>query len=134
MRNRRRLVIALGTAASMPRIAFSQAKKPPVVIGWLHGTGGSTSQAGLTAFKEGMAALQYKEGASYAIEARGAEGRLERLPTLAEELKQRKPAVIVTYLQAATEAASRASPETPIVQAVGASPVDFGYAKSLARP
>ena len=95
MNNRRRLVIALGACASTSGNVFAQAKKPPVVIGWLHGTGGSNSQATLAAFKEGMAALQYKEGTSYVIEARWAEGRVEWLPTLAEEVKQRKPAVIV---------------------------------------
>lgn len=132
MTTRRNLLVMLGAAAGAPRALFAQAKKPPVVIGWLHGTG--TNKASLTAFKEGLAALHHTEGASYVIEARWAEGRLGQLPALADELKQKKPAVIVTYLDVATQAAAKAAPGTPIVQAVGASPVDAGLARSLARP
>ena len=132
MQKRRNLLVMLGATAWTPRTLFAQAKKPPVVIGWLHGTG--STRGSLAAFKEGLAALHHTEGASYVIEARWAEGRLERLPALAEELKQRKPAVIVTYLDVATQAAAKAAPDTPIVQAVGASPVVVGLANSLARP
>ena len=132
MNIRRRLVLGLGSAVSIPGDLFAQAKKPPVVIGWLHGTHGQ--RPGLEALKEGLAALRYIEGASYLIEGRWAEGRLERLPALAAELKQKKPTVIVTYLGVATQAAANAMLATPIVQAVGESPVDIGLAKSLARP
>ena len=58
---------------------------------------------------------------------------MERLRPLALELKARGPAVIVSVLGPATLAAVNAAPETPIV-AYGASPVDLGLAKSLARP
>ena len=132
MTTRRNLLVMLGAAAGAPRALFAQAKKPPVVIGWLHGTG--SARGSLAAFKEGLAALNHTEGASYVMEARWAEGRLERLPALVDELKKKQAAVIVTYLTMATEAAAKAAPGTPIVQAVGLSPVDIGLAKSLARP
>ena len=132
MTTRRNLLIALGVALARSGAVLAQAKKPPPVIGWLHGT--RRQGRSLEALKEGLAALNHTEGASYVIEARWAEGRLERLPALAAELKEKKPAVIVTYLGTATQAAAKAAPETPIVQAVGVSPVDVGLAKSLARP
>ena len=55
MNNSRRLVIALGAAASMPHTVFAQAKKPPVLIGLLGN--GSRNERTLAAFTEGMAAL-----------------------------------------------------------------------------
>jgi putative ABC transport system substrate-binding protein len=130
MNNRRRLVIALASAVSIPRDVFAQAKKPPVVIGWL--TGGSESQRNVAAFKEEMATLGWREGASYILEARSADGRRERLPALAVELAARKPSVIVTAL--ATAEAAKAAPNVPVVQALGESPVASGLAASLARP
>ena len=133
MNNRRRLAYAIGATLTIPQIVFGQPKKPPVIIGWLHGTS-SAGQASLAAHKEGLAALSYTEGTSYVIEARWGEGRLERLPVLAQELNEKKPVIIVTYLNVATRAAANVAPQTPIVQAVGGSPVDFGLAKSLARP
>ncbi len=130
MNTRRNLLIVLGAGAFTPRMLFAQAKKQPVLIGWLHG--GSLNRAGLPAFKEEMAALGWKEGANYVLEIRWADGRVDRLPALAEELAARKPAVIVTTL--ATAAAAKAAPNIPVVQALGASPVDSGLAASLARP
>jgi putative ABC transport system substrate-binding protein len=52
---------------------------------------------------------------------------------LAEELAARKPAVIVGAV-GGTEAAAKAVPNIPVVQARGSSPVSAGLAASLARP
>ncbi len=134
MNTRRKLLIVLGAASLTPRAVFAQAKKPQVVIGWLGAATRETGARGLTAFKEGMAALGWKEGQQYVIEARWADGRFERLQPLAEELAARRPNIIVTTNAAAAHAAANASPNIPIVQASGVSPVDVGLAKSLARP
>jgi ABC-type uncharacterized transport system substrate-binding protein len=85
------------------------------------------------AFKEGLAALGYREGQQFAIEGRWADSRKERLQSLVEELAARKPAVLVADSLEATRAAAKAAPATPIVAIAG----DFvanGFAKSLARP
>jgi putative ABC transport system substrate-binding protein len=133
MNTRRRLIIVLGASSFAPRALFAQSKKPAVVIGWLDMGGLESGQRNLSALKEGLVALGWKEGAQFVIETRWAEGRVERLHPLALELKTRRPAVIVSVLGPATLAAVNAAPETPIV-AYGASPVDLGLAKSLARP
>jgi len=132
---RRALILA---AAAWPALAwtdaaFGQSKKPPVLIGWLHPGSRIMSRRSLTAFKEGMAALGWKEGSNYALEERWADGRVDRLPALAEELAARKPALIVASI-AATAAAAKAAPNVPVVQAQGGSPVNTGLAASLARP
>ena len=134
MNNRRTLVIVLGACVSVPGIVFAQAKKPPVVIGWLGVNSLELGRLNVAGFKEGLTALDWKEGAQFVVEGRWADGRLEKLPALAEELKQSKPAVIVSFNSAATQAAVKAAPEIPVVQAFGTSPVDLGLAKSLARP
>jgi putative ABC transport system substrate-binding protein len=88
----------------------------------------------LSAFKEGLAALGWKEGQQFVIEERWADGRRERLQPLAEELAARKPAVIVAAPNPSVAAAAKAAPTTPIVQATGGDPVLAGLAASLARP
>ena len=134
MNNRRRLVLTLGGALSIPRDLFAQAKKSPVVIGWL--SLGIREQGGrsLDAFKEGLVALGWKEGVQFVIEPRWADGQAERYSSLAQELAARKPAVIVTTSHFAARHANKAAPNVPIVQATGTDPVPSGLAASLARP
>ncbi len=132
---RRTFLIA---AAAWPALAWMGAvrgqSKQPILIGWLSSQSRTLGGRNLTAFKEGMAALGWKEGANYVLEERWADGRVDRLRTLAEELAARKPAIIVAAPVNATAAAAKAAPKTPVVQAIGYSPVDGGLAKSLARP
>jgi putative ABC transport system substrate-binding protein len=130
---RRDLLIVLGAAALAPRIALAQSK-PPVLIGWLNTDSRELSGQNLGAFKEGLAALGWKEGAQYVLEERWASGRVDRLPSLAEEIAARKPAIIVAALTGAVYAASKAAPKTPIVMAYGNDPVALGLVKSLSRP
>jgi putative ABC transport system substrate-binding protein len=129
---RRNLLIVLGAAAMTPRVVFAQAKKAPVLIGWFHA--GSRQLENLAAFKEGLAALGWKEGSQVVYEERWADGGRERLQPLAEELAARKPAIIVAAPLSAVVAAAKAAPNTPVVQANGSSPVGQGLAANLARP
>jgi putative ABC transport system substrate-binding protein len=128
---RRDLLVVLASALLWPGAVFAQSKKLPVVIGWLYG--GRRSGRPVARFKEGMAALGWKEGVDYVLEERWAEGRVERLPVLAEELATKKPAVIVAAV-GGTAPAAKAAPNVPVVQARGGSPVALGLATSLARP
>jgi putative ABC transport system substrate-binding protein len=134
LNNRRKLLIVLGAATFTSRAVFAQTKKPPVVVAWLGGGRADSGARGFTAFKEGMAALGWTEGQQFVIDGRSAEGRIETLKSLAEELVAKRPNIIVTTSVQATVAAANASQNVPIVQANGASPVAVGLAKSLARP
>ncbi len=86
------------------------------------------------AFRQQMDELGYLDGKSILYEARYAQGHLERLDALAEELVRRQVAVIVTAATAATQAAKRATDRIPIVTATGTGHVSLGFAASLARP
>jgi putative ABC transport system substrate-binding protein len=132
---RRRLLIA---GAAWPALAWTRAArtqtKPPILIGWLHQDSRETSAGYLAAFKEGLAALGWKEGLQFVIEERWADGRQPRLQLLAGEVALKQPAIIVAAPNPSTSAAAKAAPQVPIVQASGGDPVEAGLVKSLARP
>jgi putative ABC transport system substrate-binding protein len=130
---RRSALIVLGATAVAPGVAFTQSRQP-VLIGWLHSDSLESSTQNLRAFKEGLAALGWKEGAQYVIDERWANGRLDQLQRLADELATRNPAVIVVALSVAVPSAAKAAPQTPIVMIGGDDPVKQGFVKSLARP
>jgi putative ABC transport system substrate-binding protein len=62
-----------------------------------------------------MQALGYVEGRNIAFDFRFADGKVERLPTLAAELVAQRPAVIATFGDAAALAAQAATASIPIV-------------------
>ncbi len=130
--NTRRGCLAAG--AAWPVLAWTGAlraqPKPPVVIGWLSPNAGDR---GRVSFVEGMSALGWKLGAQYVLEGRWAQGQVDRLPGLAQEIAATKPAIIVTITSSAARAAAAAAPATPIVLANG-DPISTGLVQSLARP
>jgi putative ABC transport system substrate-binding protein len=134
MNNRRKLVLVLSTAASLPHVVVAQTKKAPIVIGWLNIESQKELGHYLTAFKTGMESRGWKYGADYIIEERWAEGRRERLEALALDLARKSPAVIVSAPGNAVRAAVKSAPTVPIVQASGWGPVASGFAKSFAKP
>ncbi len=84
--------------------------------------------------REGLARLGYVEGANLVIEARFAEGKLDRLPGFAAELVKLGVDVIAAYGGPPTRAARGASTSIPIVANLVADPVALGYAATLKRP
>jgi len=131
---RRAFLIA---AAAWPALAWMGAaraqSKQPILIGLLNRSSRELDGHLLVAFKEGLAALGWKEGSQFAIEERWADGRIDRLPALAGELTAKRPAVIVAGSILAARAATKAAPKTPIVY-IGGDPVATGLVASLARP
>ena len=135
MNNRRKLVTVLGIAALLSRTTFAQDKKPPALIGWLNPSSPKTRGYALPAFREGMMAHGWREGEHFVIEERWADGRMDRIPTLAEELMTKMPAVIVVTTTTVVAILAKMAPRVPIVQASGGGDlVQTGLAKSLARP
>jgi putative ABC transport system substrate-binding protein len=63
-----------------------------------------------------------------------ADGQVDRLPTLAQQLLQWKPDLIVTILTPAAAAAAGATRSVPIVMAGSGDPVAAGVVQSLGRP
>ena len=103
-------------------------------IGWLSP---ATSEAGaseLTALRNGLADLGYREGRNIAIEARWADDDFARLPQLARALVELNVNVICSFGTPATLAAKQTTATIPIVFGQAAFPERTGLVASLARP
>jgi putative ABC transport system substrate-binding protein len=120
-------------ALAWTRVVFAQAK-PPILIGWLSVASSESQRHLLAAFKEGLAALGWKDGSQIVVEERWANDRNDRLGALAGELVAKRPALIVTAALRAVSAAAKAAPKTPIVCASAGDLVAAKLAASLARP
>jgi len=110
-----------------------QAGKVPRV-GYLSVTSAANGLHNLVALRAGLRTFGYIEGPSITIEARWADGRIERLPQLAAELVRLPVDVLCTAGGQASEAAQQATSTIPIVFANVAFPVRSGLVASLARP
>jgi ABC-type uncharacterized transport system substrate-binding protein len=86
------------------------------------------------AFRQGLRDLGYVEGRNVVIENRDAEGKPERLRTLATELTALQVDVILAGGTPQALAAKQATRTLPIVFAAAADPVTDGLVTSLARP
>jgi putative tryptophan/tyrosine transport system substrate-binding protein len=94
---------------------------------------GSVDDPHTEAFRQGLRELGYMEGHTIHLEYRFAEGRFERLPTLAADLVRLPVDVLVTD-GAGVLAAKQATATIPIVFAVFADPLAEELVGSLARP
>jgi putative ABC transport system substrate-binding protein len=83
---------------------------------------------------EPLEKLGWVEGQNLFVERRYANGRLEALQPLAEELVRAKVEIIVTAGTPGTLAAKRATTTIPIVFRTAGDPVLLGLVASLARP
>jgi hypothetical protein len=75
LNNRLKPAAGLAIAASILRAVFAQAKKLPVVIGALNPDSREGNPRSLAMFKEGFAALSWKEGMQFVVEERVADER-----------------------------------------------------------
>jgi ABC transporter substrate binding protein len=122
--------------------ALSYAQEPPVnvpVIGWLSPATTQSYQQpgpgnpGPHLLRDSLAKHGFIDGKNIRIDMRLAEGKLDRLPGLAETIVREGATVILAYGEEAGRAAQAATKTLPIV-CVGDDLVDSGLAASLARP
>ena len=126
------LAPALLVAFALVARAQQSAKIPR--IGFLAATSPSTIPARIEAFRHGLRELGYVEGKNIHIVYRWAEGKFDRLPSLASELVRLKVGVIVTGGPMDTRAAKEATSTIPIVMTWDQDPVGSGFVANLARP
>ena len=129
MMNRRRFLrtVSVSLLAAPLAAEAQQAGKVPK-IGALH------PGSGTKPLFAALAEVGYVEGRSVVIERRYAEGRLERLPTLAVELVGLKPDIILATGPEAIQAAKNATKTISIIMVFSGDPVEGGVVASLARP
>src|SRR5229473_8188677 len=132
---RRRDFILLGSAVAWPLVAQAQVspKRRPL-IAWLSGGTTEVVEPFAASFLDGMREFGYVGGRDFDMAYRFAEGLLDRLPALAEEIVRLKPDVILAAAVSAAVPARKATSAIPIVCPALADAVHLGLIVSEARP
>jgi len=132
---KREFITLIGGAAAWPLAARAQ-QRAMSVIGYLSQRSPTDSANIVNAFRQGLKEEGYVQGENVAIEFRYAEGQIDRLPALANDLVHHGVNVFVAT--GGTGSVVKAKPVVPttipIVFAMGGDPVKLGIVASLARP
>jgi putative ABC transport system substrate-binding protein len=134
MNKRKSITLLGGAAAAWPLAARAQVSSRLPLVAWLSGGARPASLGFVDAFLQGMRELGYIESRSFDVVYRYADGYAERLPTLAQELVQLKPKVILAAATGQAVAAKSATSTIPIVTPALADAVHLGLVASEARP
>jgi putative ABC transport system substrate-binding protein len=92
------------------------------------------SQKRIAAFRQGLAALGWKDGQNVQIEYRWGAGKVELIQQYAGELVTLAPHVILANSTPVIEELRRRTQSIPIVCALVSDPVGLGLVQSLSRP
>ena len=133
MRRREFIAFLGGATAAWP--IPSRAQQPAIpLIGIINAGSAASTAKGYEAFRSELRRLGYVEGRNIRFEFRFADGFLDRLPYLAEEMVRLNPTIIVSAPVPANVAVHKVTKTIPIVMATGADPVKFGLVQSLSHP
>ena len=124
-------LFAIFFAVWVPVYAQQQAKLPK--IGWLAVRPASAAFA-IESFQREFSKLGYADGKNIVFEYRYAEGKLDQLPALADELVRLKVDLIIAPNTPAAVAAKNATKTIPIVSIDVTDPIAAGLVDSLPRP
>ena len=132
---RRDFIAAVGGMATWPLTVRAQQPAMPVV-GFLSSASRDMDDVRrLPPFRQGLNETGYIEGQNVAIEYRGADYRIDRLPALATDLVRRRVSLIQAVGSPASALAAKSATATiPIVFSNAADPVQIGLVASLNRP
>jgi ABC-type uncharacterized transport system substrate-binding protein len=134
MKRRQFITLVGGAAATWPLAAHAQQRGVPMV-GFLSSRSSGDSVELVSAFRQGLSEEGFAIDKDAAMEFRWADGNYRLLPSLATELVNRSPDVIVAGGGLITaKAAKSATSTTPIVFVGGGDPVEAGIVASLSHP
>jgi putative tryptophan/tyrosine transport system substrate-binding protein len=134
MRRREFITLIGGVAAARPHSTLAQVSTKRPLIAWLSGGERTASWVFVEAFLQGMRDLGYVDGQQFDIVYRFADGYLERLPALADEMVRLNPSVILAPASGPAVAARKATTKIPIVTPALADAVHLGLIANEARP
>ena len=134
MKRREFITLVGGAAAAWPLKARAQQPQRMRRIGRLSPLSVAAEAPMLAGLRQGLNELGWIEGQNFAFELRFADGNLDRLPQLADELVREKVDVIVTGSSPGASAAKNATSTIPIVMVTTGNPVQGGLIATLARP
>jgi putative ABC transport system substrate-binding protein len=130
---RRDFIALIGGAAAWPLSARAQQPAMPV-IGFLSSLSAPGTSDRISSFGQGLSEIGFVVGKDVAIDVRMAEGKYDRLPTMAADLVNRRVSLIAALAPPAALAAKTATTSIPIVFVVALDPVKAGLVTSLSRP
>jgi putative ABC transport system substrate-binding protein len=130
MMRRREFIALAGTSVAWPFAARAQQAMPTVGV---MSTASLTTTTFGALFPKLMKEFGWEENRNYRILFRFAEGHIDRVPVLTDELLGEKVKVMVALGEASIQAAQRATKTIPIV-GISADMVRTGLAASVARP
>jgi putative ABC transport system substrate-binding protein len=133
---RRRFLATTAAAVltAVPVVGEGQPTGKMARIGVLSGDSPGNPGGCLAELRKGLTEFGYFEGRTHVLEIRYAEGRTDVFATLAADLVQLKPDLIVSVAGPAAPALKEATSSIPVVLASSFYPVELGVIASLARP
>ena len=134
MRRREFIALLSGTAAVWP--VGGRAQQPPKsIIGFLGSESPDLWAGRLQELHRGLGELGFVEGQNLSIEYRWAQGRNERLPSMASDLVRQQVKVIIAPGSTPAALAAQAATKTiPIVFEIASDPVELGLVSHLNKP
>jgi putative ABC transport system substrate-binding protein len=135
MKRRGFITLLGGAAASWPLAARAQQPARPAKIGVLYPGLASILPSRVTALRDGLQRLGYREPDNFELILRSADGDPTRIIPLAMELVERKVDVILAVSAPAVTAARSATTTTPIVAFdLESDPIGSGLINNFSRP
>lgn len=132
MLTRRSLVIG-----SISIVTFAQAASGKIWrVGYLYpgDLDNPSDRAALDVFRSELGRLGFHEGDNLVIDPKWARGQPNTLISLAQEMVDARPDVIVAIATPAIAAAQKVTATVPIVMMPATDPIGSGFVKSLAKP
>jgi putative tryptophan/tyrosine transport system substrate-binding protein len=134
MKRRAFMTLLGGMVAAWPLVARGQPPRLRTIGVLWHAANAEEEAVYLGALRQGLADFGYVEGQNIILENRFPAEKWERFLSLATELVQLKPDLMVAVSRPAAIAAQRATSAIPIVFSVVPDPVGDKLVESLARP
>jgi putative tryptophan/tyrosine transport system substrate-binding protein len=130
---RRKFITLLGCAAAWVVAARAQPAERRQVAIWMGRANDAEGRRLGAAFRAALQALGWTNGRNVRLDYRWVTSEIDR-PSLAEEIVEQRPDVIVAETTPAVAALGRASSTIPIVFVNVSDPIGSGFVASLARP
>ena len=131
---RREFIVLIGSTAAWSAAARGQMSNPPPLVGFLSAVSRERSARMFGGFEQGLRELGFVNGKNIEIAYRFADGHLDQLPQLANEIVELNPRVVLATVTPAAVAIKERTNAIPIVCPLLGDPIRLGLIESMAHP